>query len=61
MNNKFFALFTSRKFYAALIGLIVLIVKAFDPNFPIDEANVTNMVYVLIAYILGTAIEDARA
>jgi len=55
--NKLLALFTSRKFWAAFIGLALLIIKAFKPDFPIAEAELTNMVYLLVAYILGTAID----
>ena len=58
--EKIKALFKSRKFYAALIGLILIIVKAFDPNFPLPEADILNMVYLIAAYILGTALEDLK-
>ncbi len=51
----------SRKFWAALIGLAMIIVKSYAPSFPLTDAQVANLVYVLIAYILGTAIEDAGA
>ncbi len=59
MTSKFKSLFSSRKFYAALIGLIVVIVKAFFPNFPLAEDQLVSLAAVLAAYILGTAIEDA--
>jgi hypothetical protein len=49
----------SRKFWAAVVGLGLVVVKAYNPNFPIAEDQLTNLVYVVIAYILGTAIEDA--
>jgi hypothetical protein len=48
----------SRKFWAALIGLVLIIVKAFDPEFPLAEEQLTAIVWVLVAYILGTGIED---
>lgn len=51
-------LLSSRKFWAALIGLALVIIKAFQPDFPVEEEQLTSIVYVLIAYILGTGIED---
>jgi hypoxanthine-guanine phosphoribosyltransferase len=57
--EKLFALITSRKFWAALIGLVLLVLKSYKPDFPIGEAELTNMVYILVAYILGVAIDDA--
>ena len=56
--TKLSALFSSRKFWAALIGLFLMIIKAFKPDFPIAEAELTNIVYILIAYILGTALDN---
>ena len=58
VEAKLKALLASRKFWAALIGLLLLIVKAFRPDFPLAEDQITNIVYLLMAYILGTAIED---
>lgn len=58
MNNKFVGLFKSRKFWAAAIGLGFVFVDALAPNFPLDATQVTVVVYTLIAYIVGTAIED---
>ncbi len=31
------------------------------PDFPLDADQVTNVIYVLVAYILGTGLEDTRA
>ncbi len=56
--TKFTQLLTSRKFWAALVGLALVIVKAWQPDFPVDEEQLTSVIYVLIAYILGTGIED---
>ncbi len=59
--DKLKMLFGSRKFWAALVGLAMIIVKAYLPNFPLGEDQVTNLVYVIIAYILGVAVEDGLA
>ena len=57
-KNKLLLLLASRKFWAALIGLALVVLKSYRPDFPLSEEQVTNLVYVLMAYILGTAIED---
>ena len=58
--SKLGQLVKSRKFWAAIVGLALIIVKNVDPNFPIAEADLLNMVYLLVAYILGTSLEDMR-
>lgn len=58
-RNKLLELLKSRKFWAALIGLILIIIKSYDPNFPIQEDALTNVIYLLVAYILGTGLESA--
>lgn len=57
--QKLKQLLGSRKFWAALIGLVLLVVKAFRPDFPLAEEPLTGVVALLAAYILGVAVEDA--
>jgi hypothetical protein len=57
--QKLIELMSSRKFWAALVGLSVIILKAYRPDFPVSEEEITNLVAVLAAYILGTAISGA--
>jgi len=57
--DKLKFLFQSRKFWAAAVGIIMLIIKEVFPNFPLDEAQVEQMVWLLVAYIVGTGIEDS--
>ncbi len=56
--NKFVLLLKSRKFWAALVGVGMVVTKHFDPTFPLADDQVTNLVYVVVAYILGTSLED---
>ncbi len=58
MPQKLKDLVKSRKFWAAVIGVVVVSVKGVDPNFPLSDDQLTGALAVLIAYILGTAIED---
>ena len=56
--DKFKLLLGSRKFWAALVGLVLLLVKAWKPDFPLEEEPLTAILAMLAAYILGTALED---
>ena len=56
--DKFLQLLGSRKFWAAFVGLAMVIVGYFVPDFPIAEEQILNLVLVIVAYILGTGIED---
>ncbi len=58
MMEKVKQLLASRKFWAALIGLVLVILKAWRPEFPLEADQLTSIVYVLVAYILGTGLED---
>ena len=57
--SKFKQLFTSRKFWAALVGLAMVILTYYVPDFPIAEDQVLALVLVIVSYILGTALEDS--
>jgi hypothetical protein len=59
--SKIMYLLGSRKFWAAFIGLGLLILKSYKPDFPIPEDQLTNMVYLLVAYILGVALDNGQA
>lgn len=49
-------LLQSKKFRAALIGLLVVVVKHFLPD--LDETSVQQILAVLLAYIIGQGIAD---
>lgn len=56
--NKIFTLLKSRKFWASVIGLGLIVLRSFVPSFPIADADLTKIVFVIIAYVMGTALED---
>ena len=55
MQNKFTDLLKSRKFWAALIGLLVVFV---GDRAGVDPARLLEAVVVVVGYILGTALES---
>ena len=56
--EKWKMLVGSRKFWAAVVGLLFLVIKNFDPTFDVPENETIAFVLVLAAYILGVALED---
>jgi hypothetical protein len=58
MDPKLKSLLASRKFWAALVGLAMVIVKSFKPDFPLTDEQLLGIVGVLVAYILGTGVES---
>jgi hypothetical protein len=50
-------LLTSRKFWALVIGLLVLFTAHFFPNFQLDEEATIGLVVVVASYVVGTAID----
>lgn len=57
MDDKLKELLKSRKFWAALLAVAFVLLKTYAPNLALDEQAITELVYVIVAYILGTAIE----
>lgn len=55
--DKLTGLLKSRKFWAALTGLALVVVRAYAPDFPLDDQAVSNVVWLLAAYILGVALD----
>ena len=59
--DKLLSILKSRKFWAAVVGVLMVFLAEFIPDFPLDAEQVTNVIYVLVAFILGTALEDGLA
>lgn len=58
--DKLKGVLSSRKFWAAIVALAFSFLKAYVPDFPLGEDAVLQIVLVLAAYILGTAIESKQ-
>ena len=56
--DKFKQLLGSRKFWASVVGVGMVVLKAYVPDFPIPEEQILALVFVIVSYILGTALED---
>ncbi|HEX9013243.1 MAG TPA: hypothetical protein VF813_06995 [Anaerolineaceae bacterium] len=57
--SKWILLLKSRKFWAAVIGLGLVIFRGFYPSFPVSDALLEKAIFVVIAYIVGTGLEDS--
>lgn len=57
--SKFMNVLHSRKFWAAVVGTLFVILEEFIPGFPLTADQVSSVVYMIVAYIIGTAVEDA--
>jgi hypothetical protein len=58
VKNRLAGLLASRKFWAAAVGVVFTVVQAVWPGFPLQPEQVTEVIALLAAYILGTAVED---
>ena len=59
MQTKIQLLLKSRKFWASIIGVALIVLRTFVPAFPIADADLTKIIYVIVAYVLGTGLEDS--
>jgi len=50
-------IFTSRKFWALVIGLVLLFIVQLFPSFTLDEELAVGYLVVIAAYILGVAVD----
>ncbi len=57
--SKWVFLLESRKFWAAVVGLALVVFRGFYPDFPVSDELITKALLVVIAYIVSTALEDA--
>jgi hypothetical protein len=57
--EKFKKLLVSRKFWASVIGLVVLVIKQYSPSFPFSEQEILAFVAVIASYVVGVGLEDS--
>jgi len=55
LPDKLYLLLRSRKFWAAVIAITFI---ALGPRAGVDQQDLTAAVITIVAYILGTALED---
>ena len=55
--NKFEGLLKSRKFWASVLGVGLVVLRAFVPDFPISDEQISEVVLLLVAFIVGTGLE----
>ena len=60
MPNKLESLLRSRKLWAAVSGLVLVVAAAIDPAFPLQGEETAALAALLAAYIIGTAIDVHR-
>lgn len=58
MKDVGYNLLKSRKFWAAVVGIVYSVIYLVWPNFPIPEESVIGVVATVVSYILGVALED---
>jgi hypothetical protein len=58
VKSRLLGLLSSRKFWAAAVGVFFTVVQTLWPDFPLQPEQVTEVIALLSAYILGTAVED---
>jgi uncharacterized membrane protein len=56
--EKLLSVLKSRKFWAALVGVVMVFMVELIPSFPLDTQQVSDIVYLIVAYILGVSVED---
>jgi hypothetical protein len=59
--TKLQILLKSRKFWTAITGLALVVLRAFVPNFPLSDEMLGSAILLLVAYIVGTGLEDGLA
>jgi len=58
MKTVGYNLLKSRKFWAAIVGIVYSMIYLVWPDFPIPEESVIGVVGTVVSYILGVALED---
>lgn len=57
MDENTKQLLTSRKFWAAVIGLVVVVIAAYMPGLQLDVEHAAELIAVVAAYIVGVGLD----
>lgn len=57
MQGKFYTLIHSRKFWAAVIGVLVVVLRQLFPDLTLSDTEIASLVSVIAAFIIGTGLE----
>lgn len=55
---KKYSVLKSRKFWAAVVGVLYSFLAVYWPDFPVPEESITGVVTTLACYMIGVAVED---
>lgn len=55
ISQELYALIVSKRFWAAISGLLLVVLKQFYPD--IDEATVNNVVMLIAAWVVGDSMK----
>lgn len=58
--EKLIRLLKSRKFWASVVALSVIVLKIYRPDIEVSEQQITDMITVFVAFIIGTALESKQ-
>ncbi len=51
----------SRKFWLAVVGAAMIVVRQIWANFPLSDTEVSNFVLLIVSLIIGTGLNDVAA
>jgi len=58
IQPKWKQVLASRKFWAAVVGAVMVAVRIYAPDFSLSDEQVIGVVVVIVGYMMGTALED---
>lgn len=58
MNTDFLK---SRKFWLSVVGVALVVLRQLAPNFPLSDAEISNLVLLIVSLIIGTGLNDVAA